>query len=281
MIVVIIYSTGGYCKFYRERLQSQLDHFSALQSWAPELRNFQEYNERPVEANKCDRIIEKPTFIMKIDAGNVVSERHAIKLLSCWSKSKTDIIHCLLSISGVNMYHHFCDFLNLYMSMHGNMSHPMAFTTDINILIWETYTYSSPFADTFKAFTQNPILDLKTFRGETVCFRNLVLPLLPRMIFGLYYNTPIVRSHFVISQKYLNLNSFQVNGCEGSGLFQAFSDHILHRMQIPLQRKIDNKIRITFLVRRTKYRQILNIDELMEELQKDDNFQVKNVSYER
>lgn len=95
------------------------------------------------------------------------------------------------------MYHHFCDFLNLYMSMHGNMSHPMAFTTDINILIWETYTYSSPFADTFKAFTQNPILDLKTFRGETVCFRNLVLPLLPRMIFGLYYNTPIVRSAFV------------------------------------------------------------------------------------
>lgn len=161
------------------------------------------------------------------------------------------------------MYHHFCDFLNLYMSMHGNVSHPSAFTTDVNILIWETYTYSSPFADTFKAFTQNPILDLKSFRGETVCFRNLVLPLLPRMIFGLYYNTPIV------------------NGCEGSGLFQAFSDHVLHRLRVPLERKKDNKIRITFLVRRTKYRQILNIDELIEELSKNENFQIKNVSYER
>lgn len=96
------------------------------------------------------------------------------------------------------MYHHFCDFFNLYLSMHGNMSHPEAFTTDVNILIWETYTYSSPFADTFKAFTQNPILDLKSFRGETVCFRNLVLPLLPRMIFGLYYNTPIVSPRFCI-----------------------------------------------------------------------------------
>lgn len=64
--------TGGYCKFHQERLQSQLEHFSALQSWAPELRNFQEYNHRPVEANKCDRVIDKPTFIMKIDAGNVM-----------------------------------------------------------------------------------------------------------------------------------------------------------------------------------------------------------------
>lgn len=67
MIVFVV--TGGYCKFHRKRLESQLDHFSALQSWAPELRNFEEYNQRPVEANKCDRIIEKPTFIMKIDAG--------------------------------------------------------------------------------------------------------------------------------------------------------------------------------------------------------------------
>ncbi|KAG4073071.1 hypothetical protein HA402_009490 [Bradysia odoriphaga] len=223
---------GGYCKLHRERLHSQLDHLSALQSWAPELRNFQEYNERPVEANKCDRVIDKPTFIMKIDAGG-------------------------------NMYHHFCDFFNLYMSMHGNASHPEAFTTDVNILIWETYTYSSPFAETFKAFTQNPILDLKSFRGETVCFRNLVLPLLPRMIFGLYYNTPIV------------------SGCRGSGLFQAFSDHVLHRLQIPLEQpKSDKILRITFLARRTKYRQILNIDELVGELAKDDSFQVQNISYE-
>ena len=48
------------------------------------------------------------------------------------------------------------------------------------------------FQDTFAAFTSNPLWDLKTFRGETVCFKNVVFPLLPRMIFGLYYNTPLV-----------------------------------------------------------------------------------------
>ena len=91
------------------------------------------------------------------------------------------------------MYHHFCDFVNLYASLHLNMTHPLAFSTDVQILIWETYTYESPFSETMKVFTKNPLWDLKNVRGKSVCFRNLVFPLLPRMIFGLYYNTPIVR----------------------------------------------------------------------------------------
>lgn len=152
---------GGYCTPHYERLYEELSHLSALQSWAPELRYFEHLPTRPIESNKCDLVIEKPTYIMKIDAT-------------------------------VNMYHHFCDFFNLYASLHVNLSHPTSFSNDINILIWETYDYDSPFKDTFKAFTKNPILDLKTFRGEVVCFKNLILPLLPRMIFGLYYNTPIV-----------------------------------------------------------------------------------------
>lgn len=44
---------------------------SALQSWAPEVRNFVNLENRPAE--KCDRIIHKPTFIMKIDAGKFFS----------------------------------------------------------------------------------------------------------------------------------------------------------------------------------------------------------------
>lgn len=92
------------------------------------------------------------------------------------------------------MYHHFCDFFNLYTSLHVNASHPSAFSKDINILVWETFTYNSAFQDTFKAFTTNPIWDLKQFRGKVVCFKNLVLPLLPRMIYGLYYNMPLVSS---------------------------------------------------------------------------------------
>lgn len=152
---------GGFCKFNKETLKDQLDHVSALQSWAPELRFFESMKERPIESNLCDVVIEKPTYLMKIDASN-------------------------------NMYHHFCDFVNLYASQHINFTRAGAFSTDVNIIIWESYTYSSPFSKTFEAFTENPLWDLNTFRGQTVCFKNLILPLLPRMIFGLYYNTPIV-----------------------------------------------------------------------------------------
>lgn len=41
---------------------------SALQSWAPELRNFVQLNERPVDDKKCDLYYEKPVYIMKLDA---------------------------------------------------------------------------------------------------------------------------------------------------------------------------------------------------------------------
>lgn len=59
---------GGYCNLNLKMLNAELDHMSALQSWAPELRNFVQLNERPIDANQCDIVYEKPTFIMKIDA---------------------------------------------------------------------------------------------------------------------------------------------------------------------------------------------------------------------
>lgn len=102
------------------------------------------------------------------------------------------ISHIFNNVSGVNMYHHFCDFLNLYASLHVNMSHPSAFTTDNHIIIWETYLYQSNFEETWKAFSDKPVLTLRNFVGKTVCFKNVIFPLLPRMIFGLYYNTPLV-----------------------------------------------------------------------------------------
>lgn len=97
------------------------------------------------------------------------------------------------------MYHHLCDFLNLYVSLHVNASHPSAFSTDIEVIIWETYPYRSLFRDMWTAFTRHPVRTLDSFAGKTVCFRNLVLPLLPRMIFGLYYNTPLVSYAFITS----------------------------------------------------------------------------------
>lgn len=163
---------GGYCKFNQGEFEKQLEHVSALQSWAPELRYFESMTQRPIQEDLCDVVIDKPTFIMKIDAT-------------------------------LNMYHHFCDFFNLYASQHLNFTRPGAFSTDVNILIWESYTYTSAFSQTFEVFTENPLWDLNTFRGQTVCFKNLVLPLLPRMIFGLYYNTPIVSRFYCYQQFFL------------------------------------------------------------------------------
>lgn len=40
----------------------------------------------------------------------------------------------VFSSAGVNMYHHFCDFVNLYVSQHINNS----FSSDINIVMWDT-----------------------------------------------------------------------------------------------------------------------------------------------
>lgn len=98
------------------------------------------------------------------------------------------------------MYHHFCDFLNLYVSQHVNNVDPTAFSTDVNIIIWETYKYSSPFAATFNAFTRHPIRTLSDYKGKRVCFRKLVLPLLPRMVYGMYYNTPLVSKLLLIKK---------------------------------------------------------------------------------
>lgn len=59
---------GGYCNLNQELLNQQLEHLSALQSWAPELRNFVSLSERPVEDKPCDLVFEKPTYIVKIDS---------------------------------------------------------------------------------------------------------------------------------------------------------------------------------------------------------------------
>jgi len=36
------------------------------------------------------------------------------------------------------MYHHFCDFVNIYAAQHINGS----FVTDINIIMWDTVSYA-------------------------------------------------------------------------------------------------------------------------------------------
>lgn len=166
-------------------LDSQLEHMSALQSWGPELRNFVSLDERPIDEEHCDMIYERPTYIVKIDASKTFSPSLILRVILIDLQMK-------ISLAANNMYHHFCDFFNLYASLHLNMTHPMAFARDNHIIIWETYEYDSPFSIAYKAFTQNAVINIRRLKGKRLCFKKLLMPLLPRMIFGLYYNTPIV-----------------------------------------------------------------------------------------
>ncbi|XP_054161345.1 uncharacterized protein LOC128959425 [Oppia nitens] len=202
---------GGWnCDLKDEELRSESHHKSPLQSWFAEIENYKILR----DDLKCDIWIDKPTFIMKLDAT-------------------------------VNMYHHFCDFINLYASLHMNNS----FSLDNNIIIWDSYPYRSNFGIVWQAFTRNPVLYIGQFKGKKVCFRDLMMPLLPRMIYGIYYNMPLIP------------------GCHKSGLFRAFNRHLIERLNIKVVvPENDNLVRITLISRRTKYRQILNEQELIDSL---------------
>ena len=38
------------------------------------------------------------------------------------------------NLSGVSLYHHFCDFYNLYASLHANST----FNDDVTVVMWDT-----------------------------------------------------------------------------------------------------------------------------------------------
>ncbi|CAM1299512.1 EOGT (predicted) [Pycnogonum litorale] len=217
---------GGHCKLNKDSLDEQSGHKSPLQSWYAEIEHFTEFTHRPISDGKCDVVVDRPSFIMKLDAP-------------------------------VNMYHHFCDFINLYNSLHVNGS----FSRDVNIVLWDTMEYYGNFGDTWEAFTKHPLMNLEKWKGKKVCFRDAVFPLLPRMIFGMYYNMPLVP------------------GCEASGLFHAFNRHILHNLKIKQAPPTGGKVRITLLSRSTKYRNILNEDQLLNSLRRIPNFVVGKVVF--
>ncbi|KAI1278719.1 EGF domain-specific O-linked N-acetylglucosamine transferase [Halotydeus destructor] len=213
------------CDYDKESFSKLGAHKSPLQSWFEEMEHF-----TVVEKLECDITIDKPVYIMKLDAT-------------------------------VNMYHHFCDFVNLYLTQHLNNS----FGLDNNILIWDTFPYRSNFGLTFKAFTKNPIMNLSSFRGKKVCFDDVVFSFLPRMLFGLYYNMPLI------------------SGCKSSGLFRAFNRHVLHRLAIKSDSATasgSERIRITLLSRSTQFRKILNEKELISALQNSSTaFDVRRVDF--
>ncbi|MCP9265473.1 EGF domain-specific O-linked N-acetylglucosamine transferase [Dirofilaria immitis] len=98
---------GGNCDvvFDEKLLKSRMDEKSYLQSWAHELEHFTSYSNFQISEYRCDVIFDKPIVLIKLDAS-------------------------------VSMYHHFCDFVNLYASQHINGSIDM----DIDILWWDTWS---------------------------------------------------------------------------------------------------------------------------------------------
>ncbi|KAG8127983.1 putative EGF domain-specific O-linked N-acetylglucosamine transferase protein [Naja naja] len=124
-----------------------------------------------------------------------------------------------------------------------------------------TYGYGDLFNETWKAFTDYEIIHLKSYDSKRVCFKEAVFTLLPRMRFGLFYNTPLI------------------SGCHGTGLFRAFSQHVLHRLNITQDGPKDGKIRVTILARTTEYRKILNQNELANALKTLPLFDVQIVNY--
>lgn len=72
-----------------------------------EFKHFTSDDNFEVNELNCDTIFNKPTFVIKLDAS-------------------------------VNMYHHFCDFLNLFASQFLNNTY---FGQDVNIFWWDTVCF--------------------------------------------------------------------------------------------------------------------------------------------
>ncbi|OUC49210.1 hypothetical protein D917_05603 [Trichinella nativa] len=190
---------GGRCKFHERKFKNlALDAYDGyLQSWAAEMKYFQRFPSFQLNDSYCDVIFDQPTIVIKLDAG-------------------------------INMYHHFCDFINLYLSQHLNGS----FHQDVDIILW-----------------------------DTVCFREAMFPVLARKVFGLYYNMPMP------------------DYCRASGLVQAFSHHLIHRLQLKQNGPLREKLRVTYLVRSSQYRIIMNTNEIVKRLKADPQFSVTVAKY--
>ncbi len=219
---------GGKCIVHKKMLASQGEHKNPLQSWFAELEHFTSLDWQPIPSGNCDIVVDKPTILMKLDAG-------------------------------INMYHHFCDFVNLYLSQHLNNS----FSTDVTLINWDTS--GADYGDLFRAmwpvFSEYPVKYLREYAGKRICFKDAMFPLLPRMTFGLFYNTRIME------------------GCSGTAAFRAFSQHVLHRLRIKQHGPLRDKIRVTLLARNTKYRNILNRDEIVAALKSVKEYEVRVEEY--
>uniref|UniRef100_H2ZP93 EGF domain-specific O-linked N-acetylglucosamine transferase n=1 Tax=Ciona savignyi TaxID=51511 RepID=H2ZP93_CIOSA len=232
--VLSTHEVGGNCDVNKDVLlrQNTPNLNGELRAWFSELRHFSD-----VGAQQCDLFVDKPVVFMKLDQGE-------------------------------NMYHHFCDFFNLYISLHLNKS--IDFHDDFLVVNWDwsTRKYIDYFDTSWQVFSKHEVVGIQDWFGKRVCVRSAMFSLLPRMVLGLFYNTPLQ------------------NHCSGSGMMKSFSDLFLHRMNITQNGPEPGRVRVTFLIRSKKpdylgkvYRQIMNEAELIQVLKNIPDFDVKGGKY--
>ncbi|XP_078488605.1 glycosyltransferase aer61 [Ciona intestinalis] len=231
---------GGFCKLDANMRSKVTEVKRSLSTWGEQLQHYTQLDFNPWSntSKYCDVIVDKPMLFVQLDFGG-------------------------------NMYHHFCDFFNIYLTQMANSSW---FGTDVQIVRWDlSYRYGEVFRESWDAFTNRDHVSLREYMGKRICITDAMFSFLPRTILGLFYNTPV-----------------EVN-CRGSSLFKAFSEHFLHRMGITSHAPTSlpnqpNKIRVTLLERGSNprykiYRQILNVGELGNAIRKIPGLEVNVVEY--
>jgi len=221
---------GGHCKLVPDKWKGNNVFRGKLRSWAAnDIDQFASLPFKPSDPKNCDVVVHTPTILVDLD------------------------------FTG-NLYHHFCDFLNLYLTLHANNSLYSTF----DVAKWDVLERLGTFGDTWKAFTKNVYSMWLRYNYKKVCFKDVVFGLLPRMAYGLYYSTPLVE------------------GCSRSGIFKAFSEYILNGLKIKQNRKAKSDLlRVTLLYRSTKFRRIVNRDELINVMNSIPGITVKSVDFNR
>ena len=226
---------GGHCKLNVDLLRAQNGYKVNLGTWYSELEDYSELSFHPEE--RCDEVVRKPTIFMKLDDPG-------------------------------NMFHHFCDFINLFISQHVNGSYSFkdedSVIRDVNMIHWSSSSnlyLDTIFGETWKVFTNSHLQQISNFIGKRVCFHDVVFSMPPRNPSALYYNSRFPE------------------GCHTSQLVRAFSKRVLEGLQVNRRTSDLHEIKVTFLSRSTKFRRVVNEGYLVSAAEKMGNVSVTLIDY--
>jgi len=176
-----------------------------------------------------------------------------------------DLFYFVKMDSPTTMYDHMASFLSLYTSMHFNNK----FSKKNTILLWDVSKRTSRYELMWKVFSNKPLADLRSLDRKKSCFRRFIFSLPPKSINDL-----------------MQADNADTR-CRKSGLLNAFSKHVLHRLSMerrPIERQ--NRLIVTLLEGDThNSAAITNEHDLKEALRKSGRFdlrvmQLANMTFE-